>query len=61
MCLRVLVAILCSPCGGDIPLQIGLRRGVSRLLFPSEMPMGGRELAQSEVRKYKLDGFSSSC
>ena len=61
MCLRGLGAILWSPRRGDIPLQMGPRRGVASHPLASEIPEGGAKLALSEGRKQLLDGFSSSC
>ena len=45
VCLPLLGAIPWSPQRGDIPLQIGLRRGVASHLLASEISKGGENLA----------------
>ena len=61
VCLRLLGAILWSPSRGDIPLQMGLQRGVVSCQLATEIKEGGAKLVLSEVRKQQQDGFSSSC
>ena len=61
VCLRVLDAIVWSALLGDIPLLMGPKRGVASQMLASKITKDGAKLALSQVRKQRLDGFSSSC